>query len=113
MHTETTLGFLDTSTTRLGRFLRHFIKETEKEFETRDLPSEEAARGRRKAQKAAKRGTQGSSSATSAVKTRGRNIDGPKIRHFNFQTYKLHALGDYVKAIRLFGTTDSFTTQPV
>jgi len=45
MHMDTTLSSLDTSTTRLGRFLWHFIKETEKEFETRDLPSEEAAHG--------------------------------------------------------------------
>lgn len=108
MHTDTTLGFLDTSTTRLGRFLRHFVKETEEEFETRDLPSEEAARGRRKARQAAKQGP-----SQSAALTSRRGTDGPKIRRFNFETYKLHALGDYVDAIRQFGTTDNFTTQPV
>jgi hypothetical protein len=32
---------------------------------------------------------------------------------FNLQTYKLHALGDYVSSIRRFGTTDSYSTQPV
>ncbi|KAG2046721.1 hypothetical protein BDR06DRAFT_898681 [Suillus hirtellus] len=31
-------------------------------------------------------------------------------RHFNFQTYKLHALGDYVNTIRQFGTTDNYST---
>ncbi|KAG2045389.1 hypothetical protein BDR06DRAFT_1015731 [Suillus hirtellus] len=30
---------------------------------------------------------------------------------FNMQTYKLHALGDYVSSIKMFGTTDSYTTQ--
>lgn len=108
MHTDTTLGFLDTSTTRLGRFLRHFIKETEAEFETQDLPSEEAARGCGKARQAAKPGP-----SCSAASTSRRGTDGPKIRHFNFQTYKLHTLGDYVEAIHQFGTTDNFTTQPV
>ena len=28
-------------------------------------------------------------------------------------TYKLHALGDYVKSIWLFGTTDNYTTRVV
>jgi hypothetical protein len=49
MHTDTTLGFLDTSTTRLGQYLRQFMSETAKKFMTHDLPSEEAAHGRRKA----------------------------------------------------------------
>jgi hypothetical protein len=32
---------------------------------------------------------------------------------FNLTTYKLHSLGDYVKTIRHYGTTDSFSTEPV
>jgi hypothetical protein len=32
---------------------------------------------------------------------------------FNLTTYKLHALGDYVTAIKTFGTTDSYSTQIV
>ena len=31
----------------------------------------------------------------------------------NLNTYKFHALGDYVRNIRLFGTTDSYSTQVV
>jgi hypothetical protein len=104
MHTDTTLGFLDTSTTRLGQYLRQFMSETAKKFMTRDLPSEEAARGRRKARAAAKGGNATSSrTSTSRAKT----------RYFNFQTYKLHALGDYVSAIRRYGTTDNNSTQLV
>jgi hypothetical protein len=34
-------------------------------------------------------------------------------KQFNLNTYKFHALGDYVSMIRMFGTTDSFTTQVV
>lgn len=36
-----------------------------------------------------------------------------KIKKLNLSTYKFHALGDYVQAIRQFGTTDNYTTQIV
>jgi hypothetical protein len=32
---------------------------------------------------------------------------------FNLLTSKFHALGDYVNTIKMFGTTDSFSTQIV
>ncbi|KAG2336642.1 hypothetical protein BDR05DRAFT_978733 [Suillus weaverae] len=35
-----------------------------------------------------------------------------RIVSFNLQTYKFHALGDYVSCIRHFGTTDSYSTEP-
>ncbi|KAF8951473.1 hypothetical protein BDZ97DRAFT_1684491 [Flammula alnicola] len=34
-----------------------------------------------------------------------------KSKHFNLFIVKLHFLGDYVRHIRLFGTTDSYSTQ--
>jgi len=34
-------------------------------------------------------------------------------RLLNLQTYKLHALGDYAAHIRMYGTTDSYSTQVV
>jgi hypothetical protein len=43
MHTDTTLNFLDTSTTWLGQSLRSFMNATKQEYVTKDLPSEEAA----------------------------------------------------------------------
>ena len=45
LHTESTVCALETSTTRLGTALRKFQSTICAEFETRDLPSEEAARG--------------------------------------------------------------------
>jgi len=36
-----------------------------------------------------------------------------KPKTLNIFTYKFHALGDYVRTIRLFGGTDSFSTQLV
>jgi hypothetical protein len=38
---------------------------------------------------------------------------GPRIKKFNLGTYKFHAMGDYARTIKFFGTTDSFTTQMV
>jgi hypothetical protein len=36
-----------------------------------------------------------------------------KHRKFNMSTYKLHALGDYVKSTWLYGSTDSYSNQVV
>jgi len=35
------------------------------------------------------------------------------LKIFNIHTYKFHALGDYEKMIKMFGMTDSYTTQVV
>jgi hypothetical protein len=34
-------------------------------------------------------------------------------RTFNLDTYKYHSLGDYTEHIRQYGTTDSYSTEPV
>ena len=34
-------------------------------------------------------------------------------KHLNLNTYKLHAMGDYVSTIRQYGTIDSYSTQAV
>ncbi|KAF8804257.1 hypothetical protein BYT27DRAFT_7004974, partial [Phlegmacium glaucopus] len=47
LHTESTLMDLENSATRLGNLLRTFKTDVCSEYATRDLPSEEAARGRR------------------------------------------------------------------
>jgi hypothetical protein len=106
LHTESTLTLLEAATTSLGQALRRFARVTCNAFNTRELPREEAARGRRKAAAAAKKG-KGKATQAPAKK------EGPKRRLFNLSTYKLHALGDYVKTIWLFGTTDNYSTQVV
>ena len=40
-------------------------------------------------------------------------IDGRRIKKFNLWTYKYHTLGDYADTIRRYGTTDSYSTEPV
>ena len=38
---------------------------------------------------------------------------GRRHKTFNLSTYALHSIGDYVKTIQQYGTTDSFSTEPV
>ena len=38
---------------------------------------------------------------------------GTRKKNFNLILIKLHALGDYVKTIKMFGTMDSYSTQLV
>ena len=78
---------------------------------TQELPSEEAARGRRKAAAAAKQSiaAEGGMEELMATTTKRK----ANHRKFNLATYKVHALGDYVKFIRMYGTTDNYSTQLV
>lgn len=101
MHTDETLQILDDATISLGRELRAFASVTCPAFPTRELNREAERRQRRQRQAQSCR-TQGSSQVVSRQ---------PKT--FNLQTYKLHALGDYVSTIRQYGTTDSYSTQVV
>jgi hypothetical protein len=112
LHTESTVCALETSTTRLGMALWRFQSTICAEFDTRDLPSEEA-RGWQKAAKAKAKPPMPS-------KGKGKETEVPKerktkstLRTFNFSCYKPHALGDYAKTIRLFGTSDGYSTQTV
>ena len=87
LHTDSTLDLLEAVTRELGCLMRRFRDKTSDEFNTVELPREAGAR---------KGGTRSS-----------------KKKKLNLNTYKFHALGDYVATIRLFGTTDSYSTQLV
>ena len=113
LHTESTLQALDSSTTRLGSILWRFQSVTCAAYMTRELPSEEAARGRRKAAAAAKQSTAGETGVEELLSTATRPNLKANQRKFNLATYKTHSLGDYLKAIRMYGTTDSYSTQLV
>ena len=75
--------------------LRAFEVKTCRIHPTRELERERAARVR---QKSTQQGCD-------------RSTRQPK--QLNLNTYKYHVLGDYVHTIRRFGTTDSYSTQPV
>ena len=89
MHTDMTLAWLEQVTTDLGHLMRDFRDKTCAEFNTTELACEVKDWNHHNAQKK-------STSQSS-----------------NLLTYKFHALGDYVRTIHMFGTTDSFSTQLV
>ena len=102
LHTDQTLKLFDAATEYLGCSTRKFERTTCRYYHTTELPQEHAACGRRTAALAAQWGR--TIRATSL---------GPKVKKLNLQTYKFHALGDYPDTIRLYGTTDSYSTQLV
>ncbi|KAJ7611460.1 hypothetical protein B0H17DRAFT_873651, partial [Mycena rosella] len=106
LHTTPFLSRLKDSTGELGSKLRHFVAHTCSDFDTRELPKDEAAKGRRKDRsKKTKKIT-----ATPLRQKRGAPA---KKTVMNLLTYKLHSLGDYLPTILWFGTSDSYSTQTV
>jgi len=100
LHTDDSLNKLDEALNALGKQLRRFQQFTCSSFETMELPREVAARQRRQ-------------DANFQSTSQQARASGAHLRTFNILTYKLHVLGDYAASIRLFGTTDSYTTQIV
>jgi len=82
LHTDTTLNLLEAATKEFGHLMRQFRDKTSNEFNTVEL-----SRG-----------------------ADARKGGSPKKKTLNLNTYKFHALADYVATIRLFGTTDSYST---
>lgn len=102
MHTTTTLALLRSQTTILARRLRRFQSKIASCYKAVETDREHEARKRREV----RRGL-----ATESIPE---VVEGEKgSTSFSLVTYKLHALGDYVEAIELFGTTDSYSTQIV
>lgn len=99
MHTESSLKHLEELTPVLGKAMRNFRDTSATAFTTFELPREQDARMRRK-QSLQSHGD-------------GNEASSRKIKKLNLHTYKWHALGDYVAAVRLFGGTDGFSTQLV
>lgn len=120
LHTDSTLTRLEEVTTELGTTLRHFQQNICPRYDTQELPREEAARARRRT--ATRKKTQASAEPSAsgprpsqAAESTGRfaAAAGRKKKQFNLSFIKLHGLGDYPATIRLFGTTDSYSTQIV
>ncbi|KAG2051212.1 hypothetical protein BDR06DRAFT_890275, partial [Suillus hirtellus] len=110
MHSDLTLQVLNQQTTDLGEQFHQFKMKMCNAYHTQELDHEGAA-ARRPRSGADAKGKQ---------KVNLEQLQGvPQLRQprkkelFNFHTYKFHALGDYVTSIRWFGTTDSYSTEPV
>jgi len=118
MHTDSSLELLSRAMAYLGKQIRRFSKTTCSKFNTRELPHEAAAHGRRQHKAktqpppSATPSTSADSSAASSALPKTVNVSSTQ-KKFSLKTYKLHALGDYVQQICLFGTTDLYSTQMV
>jgi hypothetical protein len=109
LQTETTLRFLEKTTKALGKILRRFVRHVCSQVNTHETSKEAQARVRRK-KKAPSKGKakkQGGNSNTTGSES------GTHEKTFNMLTFKMHSLEHYPATIRLFGTTDSYSTQPV
>lgn len=128
------LNVLDQLTTTLGNDLRAFKKKTAA-LKTRELQREANARSRRQtayttttAEKAKTTPAPHHTSSTLTTTATGTTVKSATLtatagqqssakpatrrpREFNMNTYKTHALGDYVETIRHYGTTDSYSTE--
>ena len=98
LHMDHSLDLLDKATRLLRDQLRKFQQFTCAAFKTMELPSETAAQRRQQ-----EHHLDTSTSTTCSAQPKS----------FNLMTYKFHALGNYVRNIHLFVTTDSYTTQLV
>jgi hypothetical protein len=127
MHTDLTLDIMDTVTTSLGEKLRKFKDMTCSAFVTHELEREFNARVRRQAKKAVANNTKSTGGSVKGKNQLGQQstagieseahareqVKSPRLKTFNLNTYKFHALGDYTATIRRYGTTDSYSTEPV
>lgn len=108
LHTEETVAIFHAVTRTLGKTTRAFVRTTCEAYETRELPKEEAARGRRTAALRAKNSTK-----SHPKKPQNTQKPGPKRKVLNLSTGKWHAIGDYPYTIPWFGTHDNTNTQQV
>ncbi|KAG2336350.1 hypothetical protein BDR05DRAFT_978806 [Suillus weaverae] len=99
MHSESTLSTLDETFQHLSRQLHKFQDFTCAAFTTMELPKEQSAHEHNATNK------------RSGLNNPDPGSSGQKAKKFNLNTYKFHAMGDYLQTIRLFGTIDSFTSQ--
>jgi hypothetical protein len=116
MHSDPTLEIMDEVTTAVGYQFRHFKATVCSAYETHELPQEAEARTRSDTKRAAKQqGRQNEKQRAPLVEPESKKPgkSSRRLKVFNFQTYKFHALGDYVSTIRRYGTCDSYSTEPV
>jgi hypothetical protein len=103
IHHDYLLEVMDSVTTSLGEKLRAFSTQTCPAFATRELRREYDARMRRQAE------TTVSEQTASLDQGNSKRL----AKTLNLNTYKFHSFGDYVTTIRRYGTTDSYSTEPV
>lgn len=139
-HTDLSLAILDAVTSQLGESLRNFQATTCAAYDTRELIRKKSARVRQTTNnptvndKIPENRADVTESATSSqisvaqnmpevtcitslntiqATTKPTNSTSRLHKTLNLNTYKDHALGDYVETIRRYGTVDSYSTEAV
>jgi hypothetical protein len=114
-HTDPSLDLLESTTVLLGEVFRDFDEKTCPGFETRELKREVESRRRRQAKASTLVGSHVPTASTTenAKSLQKASASDRRKKSFNRHTYKNHSLGDYVKMIRMLGTTDSYSTNGV
>ncbi|KAG6819019.1 hypothetical protein H0H93_016314, partial [Arthromyces matolae] len=105
LHTEWSLSIFEGMTRSLNRHFRVFKMKVCILFNTKETPKEVNASIRRRAATEAK-----TTGPRPAVNTTTQST--PREKTFNIKTPKMHSITHYPAAIRRFGTTDSYSTQP-
>ena len=111
MHSDLTLEIMDGVTSAVGQQFREFKASVCAAYTTHELSWEVEARTRRQLKQAAKQNGVRIDKQRAPAGTALNNVKRTKV--FNIQTYKFHALGDYVSTIRQYGTSDSYSSEPV
>lgn len=93
------------ATTALGNSLRYFARITCPKFDTFETSSEYAKRQRKQSATVTTTATTTQPAPNTAASSTGRQR-----RMFSLKTVKLHFLGDYVRCIKTFGTTDNYNS---
>jgi hypothetical protein len=111
MHTDPTLKHLRWLTPKIGRLMRDFKNTTCAQFKMFELRQEVAARGRQEIRTAKAGATADGLSFAEGHPAPDVALAAPtqtrkKKKTGNLNTYKWHALGDYITTILLFGPTD-------
>jgi hypothetical protein len=106
LHIDYTLEILDEVTRQIGVEFRAFTAKTCPAFNTRELQRESDARRRRQLEKGGRKSSKASTAGTHPASESKQKV-------FSINTYKYHSLGDYANTIRKFGTSDSYSTEPV
>lgn len=107
LHSDLSLVILDDHMTQFGKSLQKFKNDVCPDFKTKSLAKEAGARHRRIARNCFRHGP------SSKGKEKVVDDEESSKKNFNINTYKIHALGSYGRFIRMFGTTDSYSTQVV
>ncbi|KAG6905506.1 hypothetical protein DXG01_002327 [Tephrocybe rancida] len=133
LHSDLSLAMLDEETTCLGDGLQQFQEKTCPSFVTCKLNREKEARQCRQVTQAkGKRSKSAPKPSSDEPKGKGKATDsaappeetaqtktqkadsaGCRLKSFMLNGYKAHAIGDFTKTIKQFGTTDSYSTEPV